>query len=69
MTAQNQTSVNKIKPTQIMSVSPVVYKVPGRQVDLEIRVSAPVTGENLPVILFWGVAEIRVNIGISVKRV
>jgi len=51
MTIQNQTSVNNPSPTQIMSVSPVIFKIPGRQVDLEIRVSAPVTGKNLPVIL------------------
>jgi predicted dienelactone hydrolase len=32
-------------------VSPVVLRVPGRAVDLELRVSAPVTGSGLPVIL------------------
>lgn len=36
---------------QIMSVSPVVLKVPGRVVDLEIKVTAPAIGENLPIIL------------------
>src|SRR5687768_10122528 len=52
MTIQNQTSVNNTNRGQIMSVSPVIFKVPGRRVDLEISVSAPVTGKNLPIILF-----------------
>jgi len=34
-----------------MSFSPVVLPVPGRHVDLEIKVSAPASGNNLPVIL------------------
>ncbi|MCT9111931.1 alpha/beta hydrolase family protein [Streptomyces mirabilis] len=38
-------------PTPVLSVSPVVLPVPGRAVDLEVRVSAPVTGSDLPVIL------------------
>jgi predicted dienelactone hydrolase len=38
-------------PTQVLSVSPVVLSAPGRAVDLEVRVSAPVTGSDLPVIL------------------
>lgn len=38
-------------PTPVLSVSPVVLTAPGRAVDLEIRVSAPVTGSDLPVIL------------------
>ncbi|MDF9810866.1 chlorophyllase [Streptomyces sp. SPB162] len=38
-------------PTPVLSVSPVVLPVPGRAVDLEVRVSAPVTGDGLPVIL------------------
>ncbi|GAA2329135.1 alpha/beta hydrolase family protein [Streptomyces violaceusniger] len=38
-------------PTPVLSVSPVVVPAPGRAVDLEIRVSAPVTGGDLPVIL------------------
>lgn len=36
----------------VVSVAPVVLSSPGRSVDLHVRVSAPVTGENLPVILF-----------------
>ncbi|MEV7467678.1 chlorophyllase [Streptomyces kronopolitis] len=38
-------------PTPVLSVSPVVLSAPGRAVDLEVRVSAPVTGSDLPVIL------------------
>ncbi|GAA5706571.1 hypothetical protein Save01_07429 [Streptomyces avermitilis] len=37
--------------TPVLSVGPVVLSAPGRAVDLEIRVSAPVTGSDLPVIL------------------
>ncbi|MFF7655279.1 alpha/beta hydrolase family protein [Streptomyces sp. NPDC007983] len=35
----------------VLSVSPVVLSAPGRAVDLEMRISAPVTGSDLPVIL------------------
>ncbi|MER7792754.1 chlorophyllase [Streptomyces sp. NPDC097640] len=38
-------------PTPVLSVSPVVLPAPGRAVGLEVRVSAPVTGGDLPVIL------------------
>ncbi|MFI6456173.1 alpha/beta hydrolase family protein [Streptosporangium amethystogenes] len=38
-------------PTPVLSVSPVVLSAPGRAVDLEVRVSAPMTGSDLPVIL------------------
>ncbi|MER5695421.1 alpha/beta hydrolase family protein [Streptomyces mirabilis] len=38
-------------PTPVLSVSPVVLPAPGRAVDLEVRVSAPVTGSDLPLIL------------------
>jgi predicted dienelactone hydrolase len=38
-------------PTPVLSLSPVVLPVPGRAVDLHIRVSAPVTGDDLPVVL------------------
>src|SRR4051812_4173675 len=37
--------------TPVISYSPVVLSVPGRPVDLEVRVSAPATGTDLPVIL------------------
>jgi predicted alpha/beta-hydrolase family hydrolase len=38
-------------PTVFMSVSPVVFKVPGRQAELELKVSAPITGGDLPILL------------------
>lgn len=38
-------------PTPVVSVAPVVLHAPGRTVDLQLRVSAPVTGNNLPIIL------------------
>lgn len=38
-------------PTPVFSVSPLVLPAPGRAVDLEMRVSAPVTGSKLPTIL------------------
>ncbi|MEU9182691.1 chlorophyllase [Streptomyces sp. NPDC048550] len=38
-------------PSPVLSVSPVVLPAPGRAVDLQVRVSAPVTGSELPVIL------------------
>ncbi|MDO7906234.1 alpha/beta fold hydrolase [Paenibacillus sp. JX-17] len=37
--------------TPVMTFSPVVLSVPGRIVDLQIKVSAPSTGSGLPVIL------------------
>ncbi|WP_128375110.1 alpha/beta hydrolase family protein [Streptomyces cavernae] len=38
-------------PAPVLSVAPVVLPAPDRAVDLEMRVSAPVTGSDLPVIL------------------
>ncbi|WP_406481847.1 alpha/beta hydrolase family protein [Streptomyces sp. NBC_01615] len=38
-------------PTPVLSVSPVALPAPGRAVDLQVRVSAPMTGSELPVIL------------------
>jgi predicted dienelactone hydrolase len=38
-------------PTPVLSVSPVVLPAPGRAVDLQVRVSAPVTGSELPIVL------------------
>ncbi len=34
-------------PTPLLSVGPVVLSAPGRAVDLQVRVSAPVTGSEL----------------------
>ncbi|MEG3626961.1 alpha/beta hydrolase family protein [Streptomyces poriticola] len=38
-------------PAPVLSFGPVVLPVPGRPVDLRVRVSAPATGTGLPVIL------------------
>jgi dienelactone hydrolase len=38
-------------PAQILSLKPVVLAVPGRGDDLQVRVSAPATGSDLPVIV------------------
>lgn len=39
-------------PAMVMSAKPVVLPVPGRGEDLQVRVSAPATGSDLPVIVF-----------------
>ncbi|WP_030921597.1 alpha/beta hydrolase family protein [Streptosporangium amethystogenes] len=51
MSASTHTADTISSPTPVLSVSPVVLSVPGRAVDLEVRVSAPVIGSDLPVIL------------------
>ncbi len=38
-------------PVPVLSFSPVVLSVPGRAVDLQMRVTAPATGSELPIIL------------------
>jgi predicted dienelactone hydrolase len=38
-------------PTPVISFSPVVISAPGRPVDLELRVTVPSSGDNLPIIL------------------
>jgi dienelactone hydrolase len=38
-------------PAPVLSFGPLVLPVPGRAVDLQVRVSAPATGSGLPVIL------------------
>ena len=38
-------------PTAVVSFSPVVLPVPGRAVDLQMRVAAPMTGRDLPILL------------------
>ncbi len=35
----------------VFTVSPVVLRIPGRPVDLRLKVSAPVTGDELPIVL------------------
>jgi predicted dienelactone hydrolase len=39
-------------PTPVVSVKPVALSAPGRGGDLHVRVSAPVTGRDLPIIVF-----------------
>jgi dienelactone hydrolase len=39
-------------PSPVVSVKPVVLSAPGRGEDLRVRVSAPTTGRNLPIIVF-----------------
>ncbi|NOK32248.1 alpha/beta fold hydrolase [Corallococcus exercitus] len=43
--------MSKPTPTSVLSLSPIVLPAPGRAVDLQVRVSAPVTGSNLPILL------------------
>ncbi|MEU4875712.1 chlorophyllase [Streptomyces sp. NPDC021608] len=38
-------------PPAVLSVAPVTLEVPGRPVDLQLRITAPVTGDDLPVVL------------------
>lgn len=39
-------------PTAVCSQSPIILSAPGREHQLQVRVSAPLTGSNLPVIIF-----------------
>ncbi|MDR9854706.1 alpha/beta fold hydrolase [Paenibacillus sp. VCA1] len=39
-------------PSPIVSVKPIVLSAPGRGEDLQVKVSAPTTGRNLPIIVF-----------------
>jgi predicted dienelactone hydrolase len=41
-----------IATVPVLSYSPLTLEVPGRPVDLQVRVSAPATGSELPVIVF-----------------
>ena len=47
----NQAGIPVSVPTPVVSVSPVTLPAPGRAVDLQMRVSAPTTGRDLPLIL------------------
>ena len=40
------------EPTPVVSVKPVLLPAPGRGTDLQVRVSAPVTGRDLPIVVF-----------------
>ena len=56
-TAQDHAAIGKAEklpvsaPVPVVSVSPVTLTAPGRAVDLQIRVSAPTIGSNLPILL------------------
>lgn len=52
MNTPDVASVAMSAPTPVISISPVVVSVPGRAVDLHMRISAPVTGRDLPIIIF-----------------
>ena len=51
MAQQNQASNFGAITNPIVSYSPVVFTVPERQVELQLKVSAPATGTDLPIIL------------------
>jgi fermentation-respiration switch protein FrsA (DUF1100 family) len=39
-------------PTSVISIRPVVLPAPGRGEDLQVRVTAPMTGRDLPIVVF-----------------
>ncbi len=45
-------SSTQLPPAPVVSVGPVVLAAPGRGADLQVRISAPVTGSQLPLIVF-----------------
>jgi dienelactone hydrolase len=46
------TNVATTAPTPVLSVKPVVLEAPGRGENLQVRVSAPTSGRDLPIIVF-----------------
>lgn len=52
MTASDVTATDVAVPVPIVSVKPLVLEVPGRGEGLRVRISAPATGSELPVIVF-----------------
>lgn len=44
--------INVSAPTPVVSVKPVMLSAPGRGEDLQVRVSAPAIGSELPIIVF-----------------
>ncbi|MYX27607.1 chlorophyllase [Streptomyces sp. SID8381] len=52
MTTHHQTESSDPAAVPILSVKPITLPAPGRGQDLQIRVTAPVTGARLPVVLF-----------------
>ena len=51
MAAQTESARVGAAPTPVVSISPVTLPAPGRVVDLQLRISVPVTGSKLPIIL------------------
>lgn len=51
---RTQTAAAKLafQPNPVSSFSPVTFSVPGREVDMQMKVSAPAAGNKLPIILF-----------------
>jgi predicted dienelactone hydrolase len=43
---------NMCAPTPVLSLRAIRLSAPGRSEDIQARISAPATGENLPIILF-----------------
>ncbi|CAM4065471.1 Alpha/beta hydrolase family protein [Pedobacter westerhofensis] len=54
MNKLNQSIIKRTEATlqPVISLSPIVLPVSGRRHDLELRISAPLTGVDLPIILF-----------------
>ncbi|MFI6090789.1 alpha/beta hydrolase family protein [Streptomyces sp. NPDC051218] len=52
MTTPQKTGLTGPEPTATVTVKPLVLRAPQRGEDLHVRVSAPVTGAALPVVLF-----------------
>lgn len=44
-------AIPSVEPVPVVSVGPIVLPAPGRAVALQVRVSAPVTGRDLPIVL------------------
>jgi len=51
MSSAASTRVTVDPPTPVLSFGPVVLPVPGRPVDMQVRVTAPASGSDLPAIL------------------
>ena len=52
MEQQKSNKLTVPAPTPVLSVSPIVLSAPNRGEDLQLRVSAPATGTQLPIIVF-----------------
>lgn len=52
MSDSNTPNTTNARPATVISAKPVILPAPGRGEDLQVRVSAPATGGDLPVIVF-----------------